>query len=151
MEEGAREIVFEGADRGTPKELPVPPIPISYARSLPWNKAIQPDVLITYQMNGRDLPPDHGYPVRAIVPGYYAMASVKWLTGIHVIREPFQGDWPDIRLRVLGLSGWKARTPRVGRNEAEVGDRQATRLRNPRRESSMHSFRSCMGGRHRGE
>ena len=44
-------------------------------------------------MNGRDLPQDHGYPVRAIVPGHYGMASVKWLTRIHAVREPFQGYW----------------------------------------------------------
>jgi DMSO/TMAO reductase YedYZ molybdopterin-dependent catalytic subunit len=44
-------------------------------------------------MNGRDLPQDHGYPVRAIVPGHYGMASVKWLTGIYAVREPFQGYW----------------------------------------------------------
>ena len=41
----------------------------------------------------RDLTPDHGYPVRAIVPGHYGMASVKWLTRIHAVREPFQGYW----------------------------------------------------------
>ncbi|MCU1233455.1 MAG: sulfite oxidase-like oxidoreductase [Candidatus Solibacter sp.] len=87
------EIVLEGADRGTPKEPPVPPVAISYARSLPRNKAIQQEVLIAYQMNGRDLSPDHGYPVRAIVPGHYGMASVKWLTQIQVVREPFQGYW----------------------------------------------------------
>ena len=44
-------------------------------------------------MDGRDLSQDHGYPVRAIVPGYYAMASVKWLTRIYAVREPFQGYW----------------------------------------------------------
>jgi DMSO/TMAO reductase YedYZ molybdopterin-dependent catalytic subunit len=89
----ACEIVLEGADRGMPKEPPFPPDPISYARSLPRAKAIGPDVLVAYQMNGRDLPPDHGFPVRAIVPGHYAMASVKWLTRIQAVREPFQGYW----------------------------------------------------------
>jgi DMSO/TMAO reductase YedYZ molybdopterin-dependent catalytic subunit len=93
LEEDACEIVLEGADRGMPKEEPVPPEPISYAWSLPRAKAIQPEVLIAYQMNGRDLSPDHGFPVRAIVPGHYGMASVKWLTGIHVVREPFHGYW----------------------------------------------------------
>jgi DMSO/TMAO reductase YedYZ molybdopterin-dependent catalytic subunit len=44
-------------------------------------------------MNGHDLTVDHGYPVRAVVPGHYGMASVKWLTGIHAVREPFQGYW----------------------------------------------------------
>ncbi len=93
IEEDACEIVLEGADHGMPKEPPVPPVPISYARSLPRDKAIQREVLIAYKMNGRDLPPDHGYPVRAIVPGHYGMASVKWLTRIHAVREPFQGYW----------------------------------------------------------
>jgi DMSO/TMAO reductase YedYZ molybdopterin-dependent catalytic subunit len=93
MEADACEVVLEGADRGTPAEKPIPPGPITYARSLPREKAIQREVLIAYQMNGHDLPPDHGYPVRAIVPGHYGMASVKWLTRIHAVREPFRGYW----------------------------------------------------------
>src|SRR5882757_7958087 len=93
LEDDACEIVLEGADRGTPKEEPIPPGQVSYARSLPRDKAIQREVLIAYQMNGRDLPLDHGYPVRAIVPGHYGMASVKWLTSIHAVQEPFQGYW----------------------------------------------------------
>jgi DMSO/TMAO reductase YedYZ molybdopterin-dependent catalytic subunit len=91
--EDACEIVLEGADRGTPKEPPIPPNPISYARSIPRDKAMGPEVLVAYQMNGRDLPLDHGYPVRAIVPGHYGMASVKWLTRIRAVREPFRGYW----------------------------------------------------------
>src|SRR6201988_3137892 len=93
MEEDACEIVLEGADQGKPNIEPKPPGPISYARSLPRDKAIQPEVLIAYQMNSRDLPQDHGYPVRAIVPGHYGMASVKWLTRIQAVQEPFQGYW----------------------------------------------------------
>ena len=87
------EIVLEGADRGTPAEPPIPPGVISYCRSLPRSKATQPEVLIAYHMNGRDIPRDHGYPVRGIVPGHWGMASVKWLTGIHAVTEPFQGYW----------------------------------------------------------
>jgi DMSO/TMAO reductase YedYZ molybdopterin-dependent catalytic subunit len=93
LDDAASEIVFEGADHGTPKEEPVPPGPISYARSVPRIKAMQREVLIAYQMNGRDLPQEHGYPMRAVVPGHYGMASVKWLTGIHAVREPFHGYW----------------------------------------------------------
>src|SRR3954447_5897036 len=85
----ACEVVFEGADRGTPREQPLPPGPISYARSLPLAKAVRPEVLVAYQMNGRELSRDHGYPVRLIVPGYYGMASVKWLTSIQVLEQPF--------------------------------------------------------------
>jgi DMSO/TMAO reductase YedYZ molybdopterin-dependent catalytic subunit len=79
IEKDACEIVLEGADQGTPKRKPVPPGTISYARSLPRDKAIQLEVLIAYQINGRDLPLDHGYPVRDR-PGHYGMASVRWLT-----------------------------------------------------------------------
>ena len=93
VQEDACEIVLDGADRGTPKEEPIPPEPISYAWSLSRAKALQPEVLIAYQMNGRDLSRDHGFPVRAIVPGHYGMASVKWLTGIRAVREPFHGYW----------------------------------------------------------
>jgi len=93
MESDACEIVLEGADSGAPKERPIPPGTISYARSLPRSKATQQEVLIAYRMNGRDLPLDHGYPVRAVVPGHYGMASVKWLTRIHAVREPFHGYW----------------------------------------------------------
>jgi DMSO/TMAO reductase YedYZ molybdopterin-dependent catalytic subunit len=93
LREDVCEIVLEGADRGTPKEPPIPPNPISYARSLQRDKAMGREVLVVYQMNGRDLPQDHGYPVRAIVPGHYGMASVKWLTRIRAVREPFCGYW----------------------------------------------------------
>ncbi len=89
----ACDVVFEGADRGAPKEKPVPPGPVSYARSLPLQKALEPEVLVAYKMNGRELSPDHGFPVRLIVPGYYGMASVKWLTSIQVLEERFTGYW----------------------------------------------------------
>src|ERR1700716_4450754 len=87
------DLVLEGADRGVPKEEPKPPGPISYARSISRARAMEPDVLIAYQMNGQDLTPDHGYPLRAIVPGHYGMASVKWLTDIIAATQPFQGYW----------------------------------------------------------
>jgi len=89
LREQAIEIVFKGADRGVPKETPAPPGEIIYARSIPLSKA--GDVLVAYAMNGEDLAPDHGYPLRALVPGHYGMASVKWLTAIHVATRPFQG------------------------------------------------------------
>jgi DMSO/TMAO reductase YedYZ molybdopterin-dependent catalytic subunit len=93
IQQQACEIVLEGADRGIPAEKPTPPGQIAYARSLSREKALQRDILIAYQMNRRDLPHDHGYPVRAIVPGHYGMASVKWLTRIHAVTERFSGYW----------------------------------------------------------
>ena len=87
------EIILEGADAGTPKEKPIPPGQVSYARSLSRHKALLGNVLIAYQMNGHELPRSHGFPVRAIVPGHYGMASVKWLTQIQAVTKPFQGYW----------------------------------------------------------
>ncbi len=91
LADDACDIIFEGADCGTPKEEPVPPEPIAYARSIPCAAPVRSEILLAYRMNGEDLPPEHGYPVRVIVPGYYGMASVKWLTHVHVTREPFAG------------------------------------------------------------
>jgi DMSO/TMAO reductase YedYZ molybdopterin-dependent catalytic subunit len=85
------EIVLDGADKGTPKHLPKPTGEIRYARSIGLEKA--KDVLVAYAMNGEELTIDHGFPVRAIVPGHYGMASVKWLAAIHAMREPFRGYW----------------------------------------------------------
>lgn len=93
LDDDACEIVLEGPDRVRPAEDPKPPAPVTYARSLPRAKALQRDVVIAYQMNGQDLTEDHGYPVRAIVPGHYAMASVKWLTRIQAVKQPFRGYW----------------------------------------------------------
>ena len=93
LADGVCDIVLEGADRVVPTEEPKPPGRISYARSIARKRAMEPDVLIPYQMNGQDLTPDYGYPLRAIVPGYYGMSSVKWLTDIVAATEPFQGYW----------------------------------------------------------
>jgi DMSO/TMAO reductase YedYZ molybdopterin-dependent catalytic subunit len=79
-------------------------------------------------MNGRDLPQDHGYPVRAIVPGHYGMASVKWLTGIHAVREPFQGYWQTsdygywdyLDGKPLQLNGGTILAPINGESKAEI-------------------------------
>jgi DMSO/TMAO reductase YedYZ molybdopterin-dependent catalytic subunit len=90
---GAMEIVLEGADRGEIKKEPASPGKISYARSISLAKALSPEVILAYQMNGEDLSPAHGYPLRAIVPGHYGMASVKWLNRILISEHPFRGYW----------------------------------------------------------
>ena len=87
----ACEVVFEAADAGMPKEEPVPPGATQYARGISVAKAA--DALVAYAMNGEELPLDHGFPLRAIVPGHYGMASVKWLTHIRVVDQPFKGYW----------------------------------------------------------
>ncbi|RRA50391.1 sulfite oxidase [Acidipila sp. EB88] len=91
LDPDACEVVFEAADKGKPKEEPVPPGDTQYARSISLAKAA--DTVIAWAMNGEELSADHGFPVRAIVPGHYGMASVKWLTAIRVVDKPFQGYW----------------------------------------------------------
>ena len=83
---GAVEVVFRAADRGIQGEQEQ-----SYARSLAVSDATRPEVLLAYEMNGRALEPQHGFPLRLIVPGWYGMASVKWLTSIEVVPEAFDG------------------------------------------------------------
>jgi len=90
---GALEVICEGADQGPVNDEPRAPGIISFARSLPLAKARQPEVLVAYLMNGQPLPPEHGFPVRLVVPGWYGMASVKWLSKLTVSTEPYAGYW----------------------------------------------------------
>jgi DMSO/TMAO reductase YedYZ molybdopterin-dependent catalytic subunit len=82
----AREIVLWGADHGIQDE-----VEHDYGRSLPIDEAMREDVLLAYEMNGSPLQPQHGFPLRVIVPGWYGMTSVKWLTRIEAAAEPFDG------------------------------------------------------------
>jgi DMSO/TMAO reductase YedYZ molybdopterin-dependent catalytic subunit len=94
VRDGSVEVILQGADAGVLEEFPNPfrtPGPIPFARSLPLARAREQDVVLAHGMNGADLPATHGYPLRAVVPGWYGMASVKWLTRIIVTDRPFQG------------------------------------------------------------
>lgn len=84
----AIEAVFEGADHG--REAGVPE-ELTYAMSVPIVKAEHPDTLLAIEMNGEPLTAAHGFPVRVIVPGWYGMASVKWVTRISLIDHSFRG------------------------------------------------------------
>jgi DMSO/TMAO reductase YedYZ molybdopterin-dependent catalytic subunit len=86
----ACEVILEGADGGKLDDPKSPVGELKFARSIPLAKARQ-DVLLAYKMNDVDLPPEHGFPLRAIVPGWYAMGSVKWLERIIVTDKPFNG------------------------------------------------------------
>jgi sulfane dehydrogenase subunit SoxC len=86
IREGAVEVLFTGLDRGVEGEEEQ-----SYARSLPLAEALRDDVLLAYEINGTPLPPQHGFPLRLLVPGWYGMTSVKWLTRITLVDEPFDG------------------------------------------------------------
>jgi DMSO/TMAO reductase YedYZ molybdopterin-dependent catalytic subunit len=83
---GAREIVFRGADRGFDCG-----VEHEFARSLAVAEAMDDEVLVAWQMNGQPLPPQHGYPLRLVVPRWYGMASVKWLRAIEAIGRAFDG------------------------------------------------------------
>ncbi|MGI0131082.1 MAG: sulfite oxidase, partial [Thermoplasmata archaeon] len=84
----AIEAVFEGADHG---HEPGVPEELAYAMSVPIGKAEHPDTLLATEMNGEPLSPSHGFPVRVIVPGWYGMASVKWVTRVSLIDHSFRG------------------------------------------------------------
>lgn len=99
----AREVILEGADRGILEDPKSPPGELRFSRSIPLSKA-RADVLLAYKMNGGELPPEHGFPLRAIVPGWYAMASVKWLQRVIITDQPFTGYY-----QTIDYAYWKRR------------------------------------------
>ncbi|HJX97954.1 MAG TPA: sulfite oxidase [Chthoniobacterales bacterium] len=103
----ALEIIFEGADRGKLEDPKSPRGEINFARSIPVAKAR--DVVLAHKMNDVDLPPEHGFPVRAIVPGWYAVASVKWLQRIIVTDKPFGGYYQTLDYAYWKRDGQQAR------------------------------------------
>jgi DMSO/TMAO reductase YedYZ molybdopterin-dependent catalytic subunit len=94
----AVDVIFEGSDSGELK-TPNPSTPgvIPFARSLPISEALHGDVLLAFGMNGKQLVPAHGFPVRLIVPGWYGMASVKWLKRITLADKPFNGYFQSLQ------------------------------------------------------
>ena len=86
VREGAVDVSFTGHDHGTERGVEQ-----DYTRALSLSDAREGDVLVAYEMNGAPLPPQHGAPLRLIVPGWYGMAHVKWLRRITVVAEPFNG------------------------------------------------------------
>lgn len=102
VKSSACEIILEGADRGKPEDPNGPRGELNFARSIPLEKAS--DVLLAYKMNDVDLPVENGFPVRAIVPGWYAVASIKWLQRIIVSDRPFNGYY-----QTLDYAFWERR------------------------------------------
>jgi DMSO/TMAO reductase YedYZ molybdopterin-dependent catalytic subunit len=84
----ATTVVLHGADSGDGDEVPPG---THFARAIPLDKAMDEATLLAYEMNGLPLPADHGFPVRALVSGWYGMDSVKWLTRVEVLTGPFDG------------------------------------------------------------
>jgi DMSO/TMAO reductase YedYZ molybdopterin-dependent catalytic subunit len=91
--QGAAEVVVEGYDFGEREDMDRV---VHYTRSLPIEKALHEDTIIAYEYNGRPIPFKHGFPLRLIVPEWYAMASVKWIKRITVTAESFKGPFQSI-------------------------------------------------------
>ncbi len=83
---GTVEVVFTGLDRGVEGEVEQ-----RYERSLPLAEALSEEVLLAHELNAAPLPPQHGFPLRLLVPGWYGMTNVKWLARIAVVDRPFEG------------------------------------------------------------
>ncbi len=102
LPDAAVDVVFTGADHGIERGVEQ-----DYQRSLTVSEALRDGVLLAYEMNDSPLPPQHGYPVRLVVPGWYGMAQVKWVRRISVVPETFDG--------------FQMRSYRLRQHRAEVG------------------------------
>jgi DMSO/TMAO reductase YedYZ molybdopterin-dependent catalytic subunit len=111
LEPDALEVLFEGADVGTEPDHPEP---MPFERSLPMEKALHPDTLLAFRMNGELLDPIHGYPLRLFVPGWYGVASVKWLRRIEVINKPFRGYFQSVKYTIQRRTKHAIETEVVG-------------------------------------
>ena len=82
----AVDVLFAGLDRGVEAEIEQ-----RYERSLPLAEALEAGAVVAYEMNGAPIPPQHGFPARLVVPGWYGMTNVKWLAEIALLTEPYAG------------------------------------------------------------
>jgi sulfite oxidase len=86
IKDSAREILFDGAD------VPLGTMP-DFQRSITLKKALDPNTLLAYEMNGETLPVKHGFPLRVVAPGWASDSWVKWLTNIRVLDKESDGFW----------------------------------------------------------
>jgi DMSO/TMAO reductase YedYZ molybdopterin-dependent catalytic subunit len=84
--DGTVEVLFTGLDRGVEGGEEQ-----TFQRALQLDDALRGEVLLAYEMNGAPLPPQHGFPLRLVVPGWYGMTNVKWLSRIELLDAPFAG------------------------------------------------------------
>jgi DMSO/TMAO reductase YedYZ molybdopterin-dependent catalytic subunit len=111
LKPGAVEIFFEGEDRGSEADHPEP---MHFARSLPLAKALDRDTLLVTRMNGELLTPAHGAPVRLFVPGWYGVASVKWLRRVEAIDKTYHGYYQSKKYTVQRRVGGELKTVVLG-------------------------------------
>ena len=111
-DQGAGHVAFLGADR-IEKEGAV----IGFGASVPMAKATMPETILAYEMNGTTLPAAHGFPLRAIVPGFIGARSVKWLTTITVQSEPSDNYYESRSYKIFpsdvtaATADWKTARP----------------------------------------
>jgi DMSO/TMAO reductase YedYZ molybdopterin-dependent catalytic subunit len=115
IQDGGIEVVFYGTDQGKEKIRDVE-VEQNFGRSLHYTDALQPQVILAYEMNGEPLPLYHGAPLRLLVPGWYGVANVKWLRQIHVQDRRFMGrfmarDYVTLSRRDIGgVERWEERS-----------------------------------------
>jgi DMSO/TMAO reductase YedYZ molybdopterin-dependent catalytic subunit len=113
----AVELLFQGADYGREDGHPHT---MHFARSLPLGKAMHPDTLLATHMNGEPLQPNHGFPLRLLVPGWYGVANVKWLHRIEVLNHPFHGYFQSTKYTVADPSSTRRHIVRGGLIKSEI-------------------------------
>lgn len=101
-------------------------------RPMPVGKALEMDTIVAYAMNGEPLSADHGFPSRVVVPGWYAVASIKWVGRIYVSEEPVHVPW-NTEEYVLAGPGYEARNPGLGPAVTAQGVKSALELPWPAR------------------
>jgi DMSO/TMAO reductase YedYZ molybdopterin-dependent catalytic subunit len=96
VSDNAREVVFVGADKG-PEDVVFRQntlkVQQQFARSITLENAMKPDPILAWSLNGQPLDRDHGFPLRVIMPGWYGVANVKWLSEIHLQQDRFLGNY----------------------------------------------------------
>jgi DMSO/TMAO reductase YedYZ molybdopterin-dependent catalytic subunit len=108
----ALEVFCEGADTGSEPDHPAL---MQFARSLPLAKAMHPDTLLAFRMNGEPLTTSHGAPVRLIVPGWYGVCSVKWIVKLELLDHEYQGYFQWEKYTIHRREGERERKVRLTR------------------------------------
>lgn len=93
----ATHIIFTGADSG---EVEGRAQPEAFARAIPLRDPVVREIILAWSMNGQGLAPEHGAPLRVVVPGWYAVSSVKWLNRIEFVSHEFDGFFQAVDYRI---------------------------------------------------
>src|SRR5215475_10144653 len=108
----ALEVLCEGTDVGTEPDHPEL---MHFVRGLPLAKALHPDTLLAFRMNGEPLTRSHGAPVRLIVPGWYGVCSVKWIARLEMLDHQYEGYFQSEKYTIQRREGGQERKARLTR------------------------------------